>query len=182
MGDILYRRTVSNVFLRLSRTDIQQIAYVRLKGREDTKKFSAANQQAASLDLMESLEEYGFFSRKNVKGLIEVLKDSNRTDLVEEIERILCKPSKTPVNSAASPTEESASGLGDSRQKTNDQGRGQREVVSKRLTPLPSPRCGGGRGPYHKETTLASSSTSGIAIIGINIVTFYLQKIGQFLI
>ena len=99
MSEIFFRRTVSNTFRRLSVQDVQQIAYVRLTGREDTKRFSAAKPQATSLDLMESLEQYGCFSRENVKGLTEVLKDANRTDLAEEIERKLCKPVKKPRNS-----------------------------------------------------------------------------------
>ena len=150
VGEILFRRTVSNTFRRLSLQDVQQIAYVRLTGREDTRRFSAAKPQATSLDLMESLEQYGYFSRENVKGLAEVLKDANRTDLAEEIERKLCKPVKKPRNSTAvaSPTVESPSRLEDSGQVTDEERRrGER-------TPTPSLHCGRGAralpGPGHK--------------------------------
>jgi hypothetical protein len=158
VGEIVFRRTVSNTFRRLSLQDVQQIAYVRLTGRENTKRFSAAKPQATSLDLMESLEQYGYFSRENVKGLTEVLKDANRTDLAEEIERKLCKPIKKPRNSAAvaSPTVESPSRLGDCGQVTDEERRrGER-------TPVPSLHCGRGARalpvPGHK----VSPSPSGV--------------------
>jgi hypothetical protein len=158
VSEIFFRRTVSNTFRRLSVQDVQQIAYVRLTGREDTRRFSAAKPQAMSLDLMESLEQYGYFSRENVKGLAEVLKDANRTDLAEEIERKLCKPVKKPRNSTAvaSPTVESPSRLGDFGQVTDEERRrGER-------TPVPSLYCGRGvralPGPGHK----ISPSPSGV--------------------
>ena len=160
VGEILFRRTVSNTFRRLSVQDVQQIAYVRLTGREDTRRFSAAKPQAMSLDLMESLEQYGYFSRENVKGLAEVLKDANRTDLAEEIERKLCKPVKKPRNSTAvaSPTVESPSRLEDSGQVTDEERRrGER-------TPTPSLHCGRGAralpGPGHKISPSPSGKES----------------------
>ena len=84
--DIEYRRMVSNIFRELSAEDVQQIAYVRLVGKDDITKYSAARPNATSLDLMQALERYGSFSQDNIDGLIEVVKDARRTDLVKRIE------------------------------------------------------------------------------------------------
>ena len=165
--EINFRRIVSNTFRRLSLDDVQQIAYVRLKGREDTKKYSAAKPQATSLDLMESLEQYGYFSRENVKGLKEVLKDANRSDLADEIDKQLRKPFKKPRNSAAveavtPPTEESASRLvGGSRQEREEE-QGWEVVSGSHRPPL---RHLGSRGHVFPATTAghsgAAHSTTG---------------------
>ena len=86
--EISYRRTISNIFRRLSAEDVQQIAYVRLEGIEDTTKYSASRQTANSkgLDLMQSLQRYGFFSQDSMDGLKDVLQDANRSDLVKQLE------------------------------------------------------------------------------------------------
>ena len=84
--DIHFRRMASNIFRRLSAEDVQQIAYVRLKGKEDTKKYSAARPHASSMDLLESLEQYNYFSQDNIEGLKEVLRDASRVDLVKQVD------------------------------------------------------------------------------------------------
>jgi hypothetical protein len=86
--EVAYRRMASNIFLKLSRENVQQIAYVRLRGKEDTTKYSAtAAKPAGPLDLMEALEQHGLLCQDNIDGLKEVLKDANRTDLVSAVEK-----------------------------------------------------------------------------------------------
>ena len=83
--DIQYRRMVSNIARELNAADVEQIAYVRLTGREDTTKYSAANPTASALDLLKNLERRGDFSVKNNNGLKEVVMDASRKDLVDKI-------------------------------------------------------------------------------------------------
>ena len=84
--DIEYRRLVSNIARELNDKDIEQIAYVRLAGKEDTTRYSAAKPCASALDLMKTLENFDVFSLNNIAGLIEVVKDARRNDLVRKIE------------------------------------------------------------------------------------------------
>ena len=83
--DIQYRRMVSNIARELSTSDVEQIAYVRLTGKEDTTKYSAANPAASALDLLKTLERWGDFSENNTDGLKEVVMDARRKDLVDKI-------------------------------------------------------------------------------------------------
>ena len=92
--DIHFRRMTSSIFRRLSAEDVQQIAYVRLKGKEDTKKYSAVRPQASSVDLLESLEQYNYFSQDNIEGLKEVLRDAGRVDLVKQVDAEMRKLEK----------------------------------------------------------------------------------------
>ena len=87
--DIEYRRMVSNIARELNAADVEQIAYVRLTGREDTTKYSAANPSASALDLLKSLERWGSFSVNNINGLKDVVKDARRNDLVEKINHFM---------------------------------------------------------------------------------------------
>lgn len=96
--EISYRRMVSNIFRQLSAEDVQQIAYVRLEGKEDTTKYSAAKQTAKALDLMQILQRYGFFSHDNLDGLKDVLKDANRSDLVKQVETDMRKLKLSPCH------------------------------------------------------------------------------------
>ena len=83
--DIEYRRMVSNIARELNAADVEQIAYVRLTGREDTTKYSAANPSASALDLLKNLERRGDFSVNNTNGLKEVVMDASRKDLVDKV-------------------------------------------------------------------------------------------------
>ena len=83
--DIQYRRMVSNIARELNAADVEQIAYVRLTGREDTTKYSAANPTASALDLLKNLERRGDLCVKNTNGLKEVVMDTSRKDLVDKI-------------------------------------------------------------------------------------------------
>ena len=178
--EVLFRRMVSNTFRRLCPEDVQQIAYVRLKGREDTKKFSAAKPQATSLDLMESLEQYGCFSQENVDGLKEILKDANRSDLVKHVETEIRKLNKKlrnrPEPSAellGSPTEELASKLGSSKwQRDEKQGWVVVPESSERVPPL---HLGGkeashGTSRFDPKRTI-ETLTTGIKILYIQYCT-----------
>ena len=83
--EIPYRRMVSNIARELSTSDVEQIAYVRLTGKEDTTKYSAANPAASALDLLKTLERWGDFSVNNTDGLKEVVMDARRKDLVDKV-------------------------------------------------------------------------------------------------
>jgi hypothetical protein len=91
--DIEYRRMVSNIARELNAADVEQIAYVRLTGREDTTKYSAANPSASALDLLKSLERWGNFSVNNINPLKDVVKDARRNDLVEKINHFMIEES-----------------------------------------------------------------------------------------
>ena len=93
--DIEYRRMVSNIARELNAADVEQIAYVRLTGREDTTKYSAANPTASALDLLKSLERWGSFSVNNINGLTDVVKDARRNDLAEKINHFIIEESNT---------------------------------------------------------------------------------------
>ena len=145
--EVHFRRMVSNIFRRLGAEDVQQIAYVRLKGKEDTKKYSAAKPQATSMDLLESLEQYNYISQDNIQGLKEVLRDANRADLVKQVDvemRKLCKKKRNGVKKGesaqemlASSTEDMAGrlGAGSRRERDDEQGR---VSVAERVPPLHS--------------------------------------------
>ena len=83
--DIQYRRMVSSIARELSAYNVEEIAYVRLTGKEDTTKYSAANPAASALDLLKTLERWGVFSMENINGLKEVVMDAGRKDLVDQI-------------------------------------------------------------------------------------------------
>lgn len=103
--DIEYRRLVSNLARELNDKDIEQIAYVRLAGKEDTTRYSAAKPCASALDLMKTLENFDVFSLNNIAGLIEVVKDARRNDLVRKIEEYVTEDTerRASQNSSARP-------------------------------------------------------------------------------
>ena len=92
--DIQYRRMVSNIARELNVADVEQIAYVRLTGREDTTKYSAANPTASALDLVKNLERRGDYSVNKTNGLKEVVMDASRKDLVDKINDFEVQESK----------------------------------------------------------------------------------------
>ena len=119
--EIGYRRMVSNLFRELGSEDVQQIAYVRLKGKEDITKYSAAKQTltgSTALDLMQALERHDVFSQDNIDGVVETMKDAQRNDLVKKIkaEKLKMRPSpavrdtcsRIQQNVPATPTGENA--------------------------------------------------------------------------
>lgn len=164
-ADVDFRRLVSNVFCRLSRRDVQQIAYVRLKGKEDTKKYSASNTQDTSLDLMESLEQYDYFSKENVEGLTEILKDANRSDLAKHVAGEVRKQRKKNRKNAERPQkdEESAADdlLASPTEEKNRKWDGEKEYNRWKVLPEHDQRVP----PLHLEDT-----TSTTAIIGVRSV------------
>lgn len=101
--DIEYRRLVSNIARELNDKDIEQIAYIRLAGKEDTTKYSAAKPCASALDLMMTLERFDVFSRDDIAGLIEVVKDARRKDLMRKIKEYMAEDAERRASLSSRP-------------------------------------------------------------------------------
>ena len=83
---IAYRRLVASLARELSAEEVEQIAYIRLTGKEDISKYTASNHATATgLSLLATLERWRVFSQKNTEGLVGIAKDVNRHDLVEKV-------------------------------------------------------------------------------------------------
>lgn len=77
---IEYRRLVASVASQLSVEEVERIVFVRSLESDLTAKSTSA------LNLLAALECKGEFSLQNVDGLLEIVKDVNRYDLMEQIE------------------------------------------------------------------------------------------------
>ena len=92
---IAYRRLVVSLTRELTPQNVEEIAFVRLSGKEDSTKYSVGKQGASALCLMITLERLGEFSFQNPCKLIEILKDVKRTDLVKNVEQYIQKQSRS---------------------------------------------------------------------------------------
>lgn len=77
---IEYRRLVASIASQLSTEEVERIVFVRSFESDLTTKSESA------LNLLAALECKGEFSHQNVDGLVEIVKDVNRYDLMEQIE------------------------------------------------------------------------------------------------
>lgn len=77
---IEYRRLVASVASQLSSEEVERIVFVRSFESDLSAKSTSA------LNLLAALECKGEFSLQNVDGLLEIVKDVNRYDLMEQIE------------------------------------------------------------------------------------------------
>lgn len=75
---IEYRRLVASVASQLSAEEVERIMFVRFSLTEDI--------TSSALHLLAALECKGEFSFQNIDGLLEIVKDVNRHDLMDQIE------------------------------------------------------------------------------------------------
>lgn len=78
---IEYRRLVASVASQLSAEEVERIMFVRLSLTEDV-----TSKGSSALYLLAALECRGEFSYQNIDGLLEIVKDVNRHDLMDQIE------------------------------------------------------------------------------------------------
>ena len=83
---ITYRRLVASLARELSAEEVEQVAYIRLTGKESTSKYSSSHPNATGIALLATLERLGMFSQENAEGLVDIAKDIKRHDLVKKIE------------------------------------------------------------------------------------------------
>ena len=100
---IEYRRLVSSVAAQLSVEEVERITFIRLAKLDAVQGCNSddAEEKSSALHTLAALERQGEFSIKNIEGLMEIVKDVNRHDLMRLIEnyrksRPLAGKSKTP--------------------------------------------------------------------------------------
>jgi len=83
---IAYRRLVASLARELSVKEVEEIAYIRLTGKESIIKYTSSHPNVTGLALLATLERLGMFSQENVEGLVDIAKDIERHDLVKKVE------------------------------------------------------------------------------------------------
>ena len=84
---IAYRRFVASFARQLSAEEVEQIAFIRIAGKENVAKYNAENPSVRSgHHLLLKLEHLGVFSLNNLSGLVEIAKDVERNDLNKKVE------------------------------------------------------------------------------------------------
>ena len=99
---IEYRRLITSIAAHLSAEEVERIAFIRLSDVDASP--CTVEEKTSALHTLAALERQGEFSLQNIDGLMGIVKDVNRHDLIQLIEnykkaRALTKKSgksKTP--------------------------------------------------------------------------------------
>ena len=85
---IEYRRLVSSVAAQLSVEEVERITFIRLAKLDAVQGCNSddTEEKSSALHTLAALERQGEFSIKNIDGLMEIVRDVNRHDLMRLIE------------------------------------------------------------------------------------------------
>ena len=81
---IEYRRLIASVAAHLSAEEVERIAFIRLSDVDNSP--CITGEKTSALQTLAALERQGEFSLQNIDGLLGIVKDVNRHDLIELIE------------------------------------------------------------------------------------------------